>query len=128
MGTSYKGGSVGYRSISQNIPRTSVKYKYSEGRFGDSSPHTGNHTRNISSSDPLSTAKDFYDLISYGGKEIIYSNNLKVTSMSDGTKISMREVSSSDGTPVVEVNIKYSNDTSGIKNQKIHFIKEKSND
>ena len=44
--------------------------------------------------------------------------------MNDGTVVTMREISSSDGTPVVEINIKGSSHTGGLKNQKIHFMEE----
>ena len=54
MGTSlYKGGTVKYHSISQNILITSKSYKYSNGYFGESSPSTGSRTRNIASSDNI---------------------------------------------------------------------------
>jgi hypothetical protein len=43
--------------------------------------------------------------------------------MLDGTLISSRAISSSDGSPVVEINISNSNHTGGIKEQKIYFIK-----
>lgn len=45
------------------------------------------------------------------------------TKMKDGSILSYREVSSSDGTPAVEINIKKSTDHGGIKYQKIHFAK-----
>ena len=61
MGTYLKGNSKYYRSIGQNVLLASSKYHYENGRFGVNSPSTGNKTRNIASSDPLSTAKDFYD-------------------------------------------------------------------
>lgn len=43
--------------------------------------------------------------------------------MKDGTILSYREVSSSDGSPAVEINIRQSDDHSDIKYQKIHFVK-----
>lgn len=43
--------------------------------------------------------------------------------MRDGTIISYREISSSDGSPAVEINIKQSTDHADIKYQKIHFVK-----
>ncbi|MCF0106641.1 MAG: hypothetical protein HUJ53_07765 [Holdemanella sp.] len=46
-------------------------------------------------------------------------------SESDGTIITYREVSSSDGSPAVDINIKKSTDSSGVKSQKIHFVKKK---
>ncbi len=125
MGTGYKGNSKYYRSIGQNILITATKYTYVNGRFGISSPHGSASTRNISSSDNLSTANDFYNKISFGGKENIVNNNLRITRMADGTIITMRKISHSDGTPVVDINIERSTHTGSIKKQKIHFIKEK---
>ena len=127
MGTCFKGHSKYYRSIGQNILLASSKYHYENGRFGISSPSTGNKTRNIISVDPLSTAKDFYDKIAYGGKETIYKDGkIRITQMADGSVITMRPISSSpDGSPVVEINISNSSHTGGLKEQKIHFIGEK---
>ena len=45
--------------------------------------------------------------------------------MNDGSIISWRDVSSSDGTPAVEINIEQSTSNGGVKQQKIHFVKEK---
>ena len=125
MGTVYKGNSAYYRSVGQNILPTASKYKYRNGRFGDSSPSTGNKTRSISSSEPLKTAKDFYDKIAYGGLEKTYDGgNRKITQMADGTIITWRRISRSDGSPVVEINISSSSHTGGLKKQKIHFVEE----
>ena len=49
---------------------------------------------------------------------------MKITHMSDGTVITMRKVSTSDGTPAVDINIEHSRGSGGIKSQKIHFVKE----
>lgn len=43
--------------------------------------------------------------------------------MADGTVVTWREVSSSDGFPAVDINIKKSTDSGGLKVQKIHFVK-----
>ena len=40
------------------------------------------------------------------------------------TIVSYRKVSSSDGTPAVDINIKKSKESGGVKQQKIHFVKE----
>lgn len=125
MGTTYKGNAAYYRSVGQNILPTAAKYPYRNGRFGENSPSTGNKTRNIASADPLGTAKDFYDRIAYGGVEKIYANgDRKITQMADGTIITWRRVSTSDGGPVVEINISSSSHTGGIKKQKIHFVED----
>lgn len=126
MGTGYKGNSKYYRSIGQNILIASSKYSYSNGRFGVSSPHGGASTRNIAASDNLAAAKDFYDKIAYGGKESIVDGNLRITRMADGSIITMRKVSHSDGTPVVDINIERSTHSGGLRKQKIHFIQENS--
>jgi len=125
MGTGYKGGSKIYRSVGQNVLLVSKKYGFAGGHFGDKSPHGGNSTRNIASTDNISTAHDFYDKIAYGGIEKRVNGNMRITRMNDGTVITMREVSHSDGTPVIDINIKSSSHNGNVKNQKIHFVKEK---
>lgn len=40
------------------------------------------------------------------------------------TIVSYRKVSSSDITPAVDINIKKSKESGGVKQQKIHFVKE----
>lgn len=124
MGTGYKGNSRHYRSIEQNILITASEYPYTNGRFGISSPHGGASTRNISAVDNLAAAKGFYDRIAFGGKESIVNENLRITRMADGSIITMRKVSHSDGTPVVDINIERSTHTGGLRKQKIHFIRE----
>ena len=122
MGTGYKGGTKYFRSVGQNIMPTSTKYEYNNGYFGKNSPSTGNKTRNISSDDPVATATDFCNRIANGGKENTYDGGKrKITQMADGTIITWRVISHSDGTPVVEINIKGSSHTGGLKKQKIHF-------
>lgn len=124
MGTGFKGNATYYRSIGQNILSTSSRYQYRNGYFGTSSPRGGPKTRNISAADNLGAATDFYNRIAYGGKEKVYNENMRITTMSDGTIITMRKKSMSDGTPVVDINISRSRGTGGIKKQKIHFVKE----
>ena len=124
MGTGYKGDSAYYRSIGQNIMLVSTKYAYCDGYFGDNSPHGSDRTRNIAAEDNLKAARDFYDKLAFGGKEQIINYHFSITRMADGTVITIREVSHSDGTPAVDINIKNSTHTGGVKGQKIHFIKE----
>ena len=42
--------------------------------------------------------------------------------MADGTIVSFRETSTSDGSPVVEINIQKSSNYGDLKQQKIHFV------
>lgn len=125
MGTGFKGGTRTYRSIGQNVLIASNSYKYKDGYFGEKSPSTGSKTRNIVSNDSVLTATDFYNKIALGGTETIYNNgNMRITQTSDGSVITWRKISSSDGTPVVEINISNSSHTGGVKQQKIHFTEE----
>ncbi len=43
--------------------------------------------------------------------------------MSDGTIITYRRYTRSDNLPAVDINIRKSTDSGGIKSQKIHFVK-----
>lgn len=79
---------------------------------------------NVFSIDNLKTANDFYDKIACGGKEQKVNDNMRITRMADGTVITMRKVSHSDGTPVVDINIRNNTHTGGVKDQKIHFVLE----
>lgn len=129
MGSSYKGGADHYHSLSENLPSLTEHYSLSNGYFGSKGNSNDNSIRHISSEDPSATAQSFYDSIAHGGYErYIYDKNGNVkgavTKLSDGTMITWRETSSSDGSPAIDINIDGSNSSSGIKTQKIHFVKE----
>ena len=122
MGTGFKGNSPTYRTIGENISDVSKNYNFSKGYFGENSPHGKEPTRNISSDDALKTAKDFYHKASAGGEETQMNNGKGVTAkFPDGSRVSFRETSSSDGSPAVEVTITHPGTA---KTQKIHFVKE----
>lgn len=123
MGHGYKGDTGHHHSITENLSSLKSDYKYQNGYFGD--PGQGrSFVRNIKSSDPAKSAKDFYDKAAHGGIEKQMSNGKGAyTKMKDGSILSYRAVSTSDGSPAVEINIKQSNDHGEIKYQKIHFVK-----
>ena len=54
----------------------------------------------------------------------LYLTNPKFIHIADGTIITWRITSRSDDTPVVEINIKRSSHTGGLKAQKIHFVED----
>lgn len=119
----YKGGAAYHHSLSENVSNLKANYPYSNGYFGEKGQGR-TFTRNISSDDPVATAKDFFDKAAYGGVVQQMSNGKgEIVKMKDGTIITHREISSSDGTPAVEINIASSTDPAGIKMQKIHFVK-----
>jgi hypothetical protein len=66
----------------------------------------------------------YHNKIAFGGKEQKVNDNMRITRMADGTVITMRKVSHSDGTLVVDINIRKSTHTGGVKDQKIHFVLE----
>ena len=120
----FMGGADHQHSISENLDDVKSDYDFEDGYFGDEA--ASEDKRHIYSDDPLATARDFYERIGYGGIEepLPGGKGVKVT-MSDGTVISFREVSESDGTPVVQVSIRRSTDSAGVEKQKIHFEMEK---
>ena len=123
MGHDYKGDTGHYHTILENIPAAAAKFECRDGYFGKSSPDGKTKNRNIASDDPVKTAKEFYNTIAHGGKEEELDNGKGFkTRMADGTSITWRNVSSSDGTPAVDINIRKSNESGGVKKQKIHFI------
>jgi ribosomal protein L24E len=123
MGHGYKGNTGHYHAITENVASLKSEYLYSNGYFGEKGAGRV-FVRNIKSDDPAKTAKNFYDTAARGGIEHQMSNGKGIyTKMRDGTILSFREVSSSDGSPAVEINIKQSTDNGGLKYQKIHFTK-----
>ena len=125
MGTGYKNGTRHYNSIGDNLSKVANDYHYSNGYFGYSAKEKDNRVRHIASKNPLETSKAFYNKLTYGGIEEPLSNGKGTrTKMKDGTFIVYRLVSSSDGSPVVDIDISRSDDSTGIKRQKIHFIKK----
>lgn len=128
MGHGYKGDTGHHHSISENIAATASKFPYHNGYFGVKSPDSKERNRNIECSNLASQSKEFYDTIAHGGIEQVLSNGKgHYTEMADGTVVTFRTVSSSDGTPVAEINIKRSSDPNGVKGQKIHFVPKKVN-
>lgn len=126
-GTGFKGGASHHHTISENIPLVSSKYPLNDGYFGEKVPDK--KVSHIYSEDPIATARDFYDKIGFGGKEkSIDGKNAFTSTLKDGSVITWRETSNSDGTPAVDINIKKSKDNGGVKNHKIHFEKNKEED
>ena len=129
MGSEFKGGTKHFHSLSENLPNITSDYPLKNGYFGDKGKSSDSSVRNIASENPSGTALNFYNSIAHGGVETqIYDSHGKVkgakTSLSDGTIITWRETSNSDGSPAIDINIDRSNSSSGLKTQKIHFVKE----
>jgi hypothetical protein len=128
MGTGIYRNIINGNSISDNLPDVTKDYPLTNGLFGKQGNSSRDNTRHIDSDDPISTSKDFYDRISQGSTESTLSNGKGVSAkLSDGTIITYRKVSSSDGSPVVDINIRKSSNSGGVKQQKIHFTKKGDN-
>ena len=108
-------------SIEANAHAMAADYSLTEsGKFGEK----GKTYRVISSPDPITTSIDFYNKIGRGGRKTNLPNGKGTkTILGDGTIIVHRIVTSTKGSPAVEISVSGS---PRIKNQKIHFIlKEK---
>lgn len=118
----FSGGAAKHRSISENLFELLSAYPMQRGRFGK--PGSSSDVRRLSSDDPLVTALDFYRKASYGGVERSIGGKGWCAEMADGTFVTIRFESSSDGSPVVDINVGPEGAACGVKTQKIHFIKE----
>lgn len=125
MGVTYHGNTQEHRTLGQNIPSTESSFPITRRRFGK--PNTkSTYVSVIESENPLSTAREFYNKIAYGGKRDKSGEGFLTVRMKDGSVITFRETSKS-GSPAVDINIKKSNDNGlKIKSHKIHFIKKET--
>lgn len=115
----YKGDASYHHAVGDNLVALQAKFPYNEGYFGVRG--SSSDRRQMFSDDPLAQARDFYETSTYGGVETSLKNGKGVmTTMSDGTVISMRGTSKS-GSPAVDISIRQSSDPAGIKEQRIHF-------
>lgn len=105
-------------AVEQNAESMKETYPLTpSGYFGEK----GKNVRIIKSPDPITTARDFYSRIRAGGDVSPLPNGKgTMTKLSDGTLIVYREVTSTPGSPAVEITVSGSKT---IKNQKIHFVR-----
>ena len=122
MGTRYIGGATYFRSIGQNLLAMKSSYGFENGYFGKNDGKSNNKVRTITTNNPEDTAREFFSRISYGGIDVS-KDGVTMTQTHDGSIITFRLKTSSDGSPAVDINIEYSTHAAGIKRQKIHFAK-----
>lgn len=122
MGTE-SGGLRGGRTLEDNIAELKSKFPTTSSGYFDKPGQGRKHTRNIESNNPARTAAEFASIASWNPVSSIPIQGKGMTCrMRDGSIITHRFVSSSkDGSSVVELKVK---NTSGIKSQKIHFVKK----
>lgn len=111
-------------SLNDNLPNVTRRFPLAPcGKFGE----PGKGARIIKSSSPVGTAYEFFNRISAGYdtiKSIPYRDGTKkgcVARLKDGTTITLRKKSSSDGSPAVDINITA---PGRVKPHKIHFVKK----
>ena len=105
-------------SVTDNTKNVAKKYNLnSNGFFGVK----GKHSRIFKTDNPIETSADFYKRISKGGVEETLPNGKGVqTIFDDGSRVVYRVKTSTPNSPAIDISI---NDYSGIRKQKIHFIK-----
>ena len=126
MGSTYKGGSPTYRSLCDNVEemKKDPRYHFQDGYFGPKHRNS-RYSHDLFFDDPIAAAKAFYDKIAYGGIENKTDDNRWITKMKDGTYVTFRIYTSSEGSPAVSINVNESSDNVGIKYHKVHFSKPK---
>lgn len=108
-------------SLESNIMINRERLKFHDnGRFGDEVEHG---IDNFYSEDPMKDAIECYKTMAYGGKRSIRGNNERVlvSQFMDGSFVQIRPISSSPGSPAVEVRVDFIN--SG-RMRKIHFVRK----
>lgn len=81
--------------------------------------------REIQSADAYATVQDFADRISKGSTATKSIAHGWVATLADGTRITYRVVTSSKGSPAIDINIEKGSYKGEVKTQKIHFITDK---
>lgn len=120
----YVGRKQQYHTLVQNIGRVAKKYYFSNGYFGK--PGTNSRVRLIYSTNPISAAKEFFNLIGEGGVLDLKTLSGGIISwLKEGTAIIYRKTTKSVDSPAIEIRFQKAKQKDGIKQQKIHFIKEK---
>ena len=113
-------------TLTDNLPALKKAFKTTpEGYFGTKGSNTS--IRRIASSNPLATAEKFFKVATKGGTRKNLDNappGMEAVVMKDGSLITKRVRSSSDGSPVVEITVSKAA-KGAVKDQKIHFTKEK---
>lgn len=121
-GFQHTSGAERGRTLLDNLPQTTQEFPLTDdGLFG--TPGNNSGVRHIASRDPIATSIRFYGLLTEGGDVLRKTEKMTVKRLSDGAFITWRLVSSSDGSPAVDINM--SRVVGGIvSTHKIHFIKE----
>lgn len=120
-----------YVSVRRNAEKVSQKFGYDRetGYFGSKYKNKrGSYNRNIYSNNPERDARKLFNALKEGG--VLYDTgnpNVKTYRLPDGTYISLRIVTSTKGSPAVEISLKSNPYNTKVKEQKIHFVQKENN-
>lgn len=117
-GSSTEQATTSKSNIQNNAKPLALKYRLTPGGyFGEK----GKNCRVITTTTPEDTSVSFYKQIGKGGHTIPLNNKKgSMTILDDGTHIVHRMITSTKGSPAIEITISGS---PIVKDQKIHFIK-----
>lgn len=119
----YVGRKQQYRSLEDNVKDIKTSYPLIDGFFGIKG--SSRRVREIHSKNHEVVAKDFFNKIAKGGILDLHTIPGGVVSrLKDGSVISYRKITSSPNSPAVEIRFRSTDSKYGIKDQKIHFIKD----
>lgn len=119
----YVGRKQQYRSLEDNVKDIKTSYPLIDGFFGIKG--SSRRVREIHSKNHEVVAKDFFNKIAKGGIHDLHTIPGGVVSrLKDGSVISYRKITSSPNSPAVEIRFRSTDSKYGIKDQKIHFIKD----
>ena len=121
----YLGSTHHQHTLAENLPDVLKRYPVnSQGYFGVKGRSRNDSVRNIVCDDPLSVARDLFHRLGRGGVVTPMSNGKGISArLGDEAVISFREVSSSDGSPVVEINLRWFVGKGAVQSQKIHVVR-----
>ena len=120
-------GRGGASSVARNLKALKAMYPVSDsGYFGKASPK-GN-VRLIKSENPQADAQKFFSVLAKDGTLAgAKKANVTVVKFKDGTVVTYRVKSHSDGSPAISITL--SSMQNGVKSsQKIHFVSKGKND
>ena len=88
-------------------------------------PGKSRDLRTLISDNPIKDARELFKQLSEGGDIVPTDNPHQILYLlPGGTYVSLRIITSTEGSPAVEINVKSDKANTKVKSQKIHFIKK----
>lgn len=109
-------------SIENNAKEAAKYFPFKDGLFGSKNRKPKSKPREIFVSNPTSSASQFFNILKQGGKDKLFNTSHGIgieSNLPDGSRITYRPITSSKGSPAVEITISGSD---YIKPKKYHFV------